>query len=697
MLESLRAQSAAHEVIVVDDSGTAAATVEAEALGSGELVRMERNSGFSRAVNAGAERAGGDALVLLNDDCVVDADFLERLVAALDPTAGVAMAAAVMRDWAEPELIDSAGMELDPTLLVWDYLNGEPLSLLTGGVADPVGPSAAAAAFDSAAFRAEGGFDERLFAYWEDVDLVLRLRRAGYVCRLARDARGTHEHSASFGSGSPRKNYLTGFGRGYILRKWGVMSPRRTGPVLARDLVTLAGQAAIDRTISGVKGRVQGWRAAEAEFGYPANLPVGQAPKAHDTLRRRLQRRSRLRSREEPSNEQPTPRNAVRSTAFFHLAETSGPSRSLERELEWLSTLGELEVVVPGPGDVADLFGEFAAVTVADYDALNRPPGGGGTLATLRTQRADVVRFRELIRSSDANLVVVATAMLPAALIAARRERVPAVVYCGELFAQRGTAGAQLLARRAVARLTGRFAAGIVCGSETVAAQFSGMARGPVRAVYPPVGEQYADGDGAAWRTAHGIDAEAPLVVSAGSITEGRGQDLLARAVAIVSAGRPELRCVIAGAPFDRPQDIEFAARLERLVGELGLEEVIALPGRVEDVPGLFAAADVVVNPARFDEPFGRVPFEAAIAGTPAVVTRVGAADELYRDGESALVVPPEDPAAIATAVARLLDEPELAERLVAAAATFARERLSPEASVEGFRTVVEAVLARRQ
>ena len=124
---------------------------------------------------------------------------------------------------------------------------------------------------------------------------------------------------------------------------------------------------------------------------------------------------------------------------------------------------------------------------------------------------------------------------------------------------------------------------------------------------------------------------------------------------------------------------------------------MISLPGQVEDVPGLFAAADVVVNPARFDEPFGRVAFEAAIAGTPAVVTRVGAAEELFRDGESALVVPPEDPAAIATAVARLLDEPELAERLVVAAATFARERLSPEASVEGFRTVVEAVLARRQ
>ncbi len=656
---------------------------------------MERNSGFSRAVNAGAARAGGEALVLLNDDCVVDPDFLERLVAALDPAAGVGMAAAVMRDWAEPDLIDSAGMELDRTLLVWDYLNGEPLSLLDSGVPDPVGPSAAAAAFDAAAFRAEGGFDERLFAYWEDVDLVLRLRRAGFVCRLARDARGTHEHSASFRSGSARKNYLTGYGRGYVLRKWGAISPGRLGPILARDVITLAGQAVIDRTLSGGKGRAEGWRAAEPTFEYPANLPLGQAPKAHDTLRRRLQRRSRLRSRQPPANRQRPTANSIRSIAFFHLAGTSGPSRSLERELEWLGGLGDLQVVVPGPGAVADLFGGFASVATLPYDALNRPPGRGGTLATLRTQRADVARFRELIRAHGAGLVVVATAMLPAALVAARRERVPAVVYCGELFAQRGVGGAQLLARRAVARLTARLAAGIVCGSETVAAQFEGTARGPV------AGRLSAGGRGVRERRRPGLARRA----------RHRRRRTARRLCRLDHRGpwpgpprprRRRSRSRAARAPLrDRRRAVRSPAGprsspsvFDRLVAELGLEEVVSLPGHVDDVPGLLAAADAVVNPARFDEPFGRIPFEASLAGTPAVVTRVGAADELYRDGENALVVPPEDPEAIAAAIERLLADPALGERIVASAAAFTRERLSPEASVAGFRSVVEAVLA---
>ena len=90
-----------------------------------------------------------------------------------------------------------AGMELDRTLLVFDWLNGEPLSALERIDRDPIGPSAAAAAFDRAAFLEAGGFDERLFAYWEDVDLVLRLRRAGHGCVLAADAQGVHQHSAT--------------------------------------------------------------------------------------------------------------------------------------------------------------------------------------------------------------------------------------------------------------------------------------------------------------------------------------------------------------------------------------------------------------------------------------------------------------------------------------------------------------------
>ena len=98
---------------------------------------------------------------------------------------------------------------------------------------------------------------------------MLRLRRAGAVCRLAAEARGTHRHSATLGSGSERKDYLLGFGRGYVLRKWGVLRPRRLPAVLARELALTAGQAVVDRNLGGARGRLRGLRAARAAEPYP--------------------------------------------------------------------------------------------------------------------------------------------------------------------------------------------------------------------------------------------------------------------------------------------------------------------------------------------------------------------------------------------------------------------------------------------
>ena len=295
LLASLAAQSVEHETIVIDnDSPGRAVTAACTAHDFAEVVPLDRNAGFSMPMNLGARRASTETLVLLNDDCVCDPDFVERLIAPLDPAAGVVMTSGVLRDWRHPELIDSAGMELDRTLLVYDYLNGEPLSALADA-ADPIGPSPKAAAFDRDAFLDVGGFDERLFAYWEDVDLALKMLEAGGDCRLAPDALGVHEHSATLGSGSRGKNYLTGFGRGYVLRKWGVLTPSRLPAVVARDLVILGGQAAIDRTVSGVGGRIRGWRTARHTHAYPAAIAArGGASPYLRNLQRRLQRRGKL-------------------------------------------------------------------------------------------------------------------------------------------------------------------------------------------------------------------------------------------------------------------------------------------------------------------------------------------------------------------------------------------------------------------
>jgi GT2 family glycosyltransferase len=257
LLESLGRTDAKVETLVVDNGTGASSLDRATArLEGASVLHLDQNLGYGRAVNRAARDAQGEVLVLLNDDSVVDPGYVDAIARALDRASGVVMAAGVMREARSPGLIETAGIELDRTLLAYDYLNGEPLSALEGSVPDPIGPSGAAAAFDREEFLSVGGFDERIFAYLEDVDLVLRLRQKGGRCRLAKDARGVHEHSATLGPGSPRKDYLAGFGRGYLLRKWNVVAARRLPALLLREVGQAAIQTAMDRNLGPIRGRV---------------------------------------------------------------------------------------------------------------------------------------------------------------------------------------------------------------------------------------------------------------------------------------------------------------------------------------------------------------------------------------------------------------------------------------------------------
>jgi GT2 family glycosyltransferase len=298
LLDSLSTADGGFETIVVDN-GTGSAELERAAAGleGASVLNLEENVGYGRAVNRAARRTEGEALVLLNDDSVVDPGYVERVAAALDPAAGVVMSAGVMRDSGVPDLIETAGIELDRTLLAYDYLTGEPVTVLRGELADPIGPSGAAAAFDRESFLSLGGFDERIFAYLEDVDLVLRLRREGGRCRLAKDALGTHQHSATLGPGSRRKDYLAGYGRGYLLRKWSVLSPRRVPSVLVRELGQAGLQSAVDRNLGPIRGRVNGLRSEGPSEPYPPSEVLGEPPSLASMVRRRWRRRARLRRR----------------------------------------------------------------------------------------------------------------------------------------------------------------------------------------------------------------------------------------------------------------------------------------------------------------------------------------------------------------------------------------------------------------
>jgi GT2 family glycosyltransferase len=222
------------------------------------VLEIGHNIGFGPALNRAVAEFPADPAILLNNDVECEPRFVEALLDSLGE--GVQSVAAVLAQEHAPDLIDSAGVVADRTLMGFDYLHGEPLEAAKSAP-DPLGPTGGAALYRREAFEAVGGFDERIFLYYEDLDLALRMAGAGASCRLAPEARALHAYSASLGAKSGEKFARTGWSRGYMLRRYRVMGrPRDALRVLATEGAICAGQLLLDQTTKGVGGRLRGWR-----------------------------------------------------------------------------------------------------------------------------------------------------------------------------------------------------------------------------------------------------------------------------------------------------------------------------------------------------------------------------------------------------------------------------------------------------
>lgn len=109
-----------------------------------------------------------------------------------------------------------------------------------------------------------------------------------------------------------------------------------------------------------------------------------------------------------------------------------------------------------------------------------------------------------------------------------------------------------------------------------------------------------------------------------------------------------------------------YLAELRELIDRLGLADRVTFSSRPRDqLPAVYAEADVVLFPVQWDEPWGLVPLEAMAVGRPVVASGTGGSAEYLRDAENSIVYAPRDsPTALAAAVRRLADEPELRVRL---------------------------------
>jgi glycosyltransferase involved in cell wall biosynthesis len=197
--------------------------------------------------------------------------------------------------------------------------------------------------------------------------------------------------------------------------------------------------------------------------------------------------------------------------------------------------------------------------------------------------------------------------------------------------------------------------------------------------------ERFAPGDRAAARAKTGLPAEWTIVGIVATLRSWKGHRFLLDALARLP--QPTLGLAIVG---DGPQ----RAALEAQVRELGLSERVWMPGDQRDVVPWLQSFDVFALPSYANEGVPQALVQAMLSGLACVTTAAGAIGEAALDGETALVVPPQDAGALAAAIGRLAADPALRARLGAAARAHCARHFGYEAMLDRMEAVFRDAVA---
>jgi glycosyltransferase involved in cell wall biosynthesis len=335
----------------------------------------------------------------------------------------------------------------------------------------------------------------------------------------------------------------------------------------------------------------------------------------------------------------------------------------------------DVVVVLPGDGPLAERMRDVGArVETLDVPVLRKAhltPRGIVALgaATLRA----LGPMTRLIRRVRPDTVLVNTLTSPAWLVAARLAGVAPVCHVHEAEADArwvvrvGLAAPLLLARAVVVNSA--------AARDVVVSAVPALRR-RTRVVYngvpgPPEAPM-SDGGGDAGAGAAPGSAHVVLV---GRLSPRKGSDVALEAVALLRGTGRDVRLTLCGSVFTGYEWFEDQLRVRAAADDLaGAVDLVGYADPWE----WFARGDVVVVPSRV-EPFGNVAVQAMLAGRPVVASRTQGLAEIVKDGETGLLVRPDDPVALADAIAELLDDPARASALAEAGRTDAAERFGAQ------------------
>ncbi|MFD2026437.1 glycosyltransferase family 4 protein [Promicromonospora aerolata] len=348
----------------------------------------------------------------------------------------------------------------------------------------------------------------------------------------------------------------------------------------------------------------------------------------------------------------------------------------VETAVGCLDAGADVVVLLPGDGPLADrMRGIGARVETFDVPVLRKAhltPRGIAALGA-STLRA-LGPMRRLIRRLRPDAVLVNTLTIPAWLVAARLAGVAPVCHVHEAEADArwvvrvGLAAPLLLARDVV--VNSAAARDVVVSAVPALAQRTRVIYNGVPG--PPESMEPSECSGVpeaaeAFEPAH--------VVLVGRLSPRKGSDVALEAVALLRRAGRDVRVTLCGSAFTGYE--WFEDQLRARAGEDDLAGAVDLVGYA-DPWQWFARGDVVVVPSRV-EPFGNVAVQAMLAGRPVVASRTQGLAEIVRDGETGVLVPPEDPVALAQAIGQLLDDPLRAAAVADAGRQDAGERFGAQ------------------
>ena len=200
-LSSLSKQTYKNFHILVVDNASSDGSIEymEENYPDIELIKLQKNYGFSKAVNIGIQHSRTPYVILLNNDTTVDTRYVEEMVKAIEKSPKIFSVSSKMIQMYHPELIDSAGDLY--TLLGWGVCRGCGRPVSNYQKYDEIFTACAGAAiYRRSVFDEIGYFDENHFAYLEDIDIGYRARIYGYYNMYCPTALVYHVGSGTSGS-----------------------------------------------------------------------------------------------------------------------------------------------------------------------------------------------------------------------------------------------------------------------------------------------------------------------------------------------------------------------------------------------------------------------------------------------------------------------------------------------------------------